>query len=111
MYEATDYQMITLLLVGLFAGAFIAWIFLLVAGREPVVVDPWLPIDSAPRNGMSILVTDGCQVDKAYFDYDDWCAPHSSANSIPYSPTHWKNLPDGHKVKKVLTNKGLKLGL
>ena len=62
------------------------------------VVEPWLPIDSAPRNGTSILVTDAYQVDAAYFDYDDWCAPHSSANSIPYSPTQWKHLPDGPNV-------------
>ena len=51
---------------------------------------PWLPIESAPRDGTTVLVSDGKSVDSAYFDYEDWCAPHSSANSLPYAPTHWR---------------------
>ena len=53
----------------------------------------WQPIETAPRNGTTILITDGKEVDTAYFDYDDWCAPHSAANGLPYVPTYWAPLP------------------
>lgn len=51
----------------------------------------WQPIETAPQE--KILVSDGINIDVAYWDYEDWCAPHSSANSIPYKPTHWMPLP------------------
>lgn len=50
----------------------------------------WQPIVTAPKDGTTILVSNGVEVDTAYWDYDDWCAPHSSANHLPYEPTHWK---------------------
>ena len=52
----------------------------------------WQPIETAPHT--LILVSDGIKVDSAYWDYDDWCAPHSGANSIPYDPTHWMPMPN-----------------
>jgi hypothetical protein len=53
----------------------------------------WKPIETAPKDGEKVLVSDGVSVDAAYWDYDGWCAPHSSANSLPYEPTIWAPMP------------------
>lgn len=57
-------------------------------------ITEWRTIESAPKENV-ILISDGVEVDTAYWDYDCWCAPHSQANSIPYEPTHWAPLPKG----------------
>jgi hypothetical protein len=54
----------------------------------------WLPIETAPRDGEKVLVGAVGYVDAAYWDYEDWCAPHSSASCLPYTPTHWMPLPE-----------------
>ena len=54
----------------------------------------WRPIKTAPKTGENILISDGVEVDMAYWDYDDWCAPHSCANPIPYDPDRWQPKPD-----------------
>lgn len=55
--------------------------------------DMWQRIDTAQRNGDTILVSDGVSVDSAYWDYGDWCAPHSLANGLPYEPMYWRPMP------------------
>ncbi len=56
----------------------------------------WQPIESAPRDGKSILVTDGYDVCDAYFRGGDWwqyqCGDDWYSTSI--NPTHWMPLPD-----------------
>ena len=53
----------------------------------------WQPIETAPKKCMvKIIVSDGNYVDMAYWDYNDWCAPHSSSNNIPYQPTLWAKI-------------------
>ena len=55
----------------------------------------WQPIESAPRDGKSILVTDGYDVCDAYFRGGDWwqyqCGDDWYSTSI--NPTHWMPLP------------------
>ena len=52
----------------------------------------WSPIETVPKNGTKILVSDGTEVDSVYWDYDMWCTPHGG-NNIQYEPTHWCDLP------------------
>ena len=52
----------------------------------------WSPIETVPKNGTKILVSDGTEVDSVYWDYDMWCTPHGG-NNIQYEPSHWCDLP------------------
>lgn len=56
----------------------------------------WQPIETAPKDGKSILVTDGFEVCDAYFRGGDWwqyeCGDDWYSTSI--NPTHWMPLPD-----------------
>ena len=56
----------------------------------------WQPIESAPMDGKSILVTDGFEVCDAYFRGGDWwqyeCGDDWYSTSI--NPTHWMPLPE-----------------
>ena len=54
--------------------------------------EKWLLIETAPKNATKILVTDGTDVDSAYWDYDMWCTPYGG-NNIQYQPTHWCEMP------------------
>ena len=55
----------------------------------------WQPIETAPKDGKSILVTDGYDVCDAYFRGGDWwqyqCGDDWYSTSI--NPTHWMPLP------------------
>ena len=67
-----------------------------VFGREAVA--GWRPIETAPKDGTSILVSDGAEVDQAEF-WDDrgyWVAiggKCAAGNGLGYDPTHWMPLP------------------
>lgn len=53
----------------------------------------WQPIETSPKDATKILISDGKDIDMAYWDYADWCAPHSTSNPVPIIPTHWQPLP------------------
>lgn len=61
----------------------------------------WAPITTAPMDGTKILVTDGTEVDTAYWDYEDWCAPHSGSVSVPYTPVAWRQVPASYEFVPV----------
>ena len=54
--------------------------------------EKWLLIETAPKNATKILITDGTEVDSAYWDYNMWCNPYGG-NNIQYQPTHWCEMP------------------
>lgn len=70
----------------------------IVMDREQAKLDKvkWQPIETAPKDGTSILVTDGFDVCDAYFRGGDWwqyqCGDDWYSTSI--NPTHWMPLPD-----------------
>ena len=66
----------------------------LAASPLDITVRGWTPIEAAPKDGTKILVSDGKRVDAAYWDYEDWCAPYSSANNLPYEPAYFMPLPE-----------------
>lgn len=63
----------------------------------------WYDIKTAPKNGTQILVTDGDHIDMAYWDYGTWCAPHSTSNDIPQTPTLWQPKPEPPKTNSPET--------
>lgn len=68
--------------------------------QSPRLVE-WKPIESAPKDGTWIVLTDGEKVSPGfwhgtYFGRDpDWITytHRSDAELVPFKPTHWMNLP------------------
>ena len=58
----------------------------------------WYPIETAPKDGRKILVSNGVEVDTSYWDCDAWCALYSER--LPYEPTHWKHRPNPPEESK-----------
>lgn len=69
----------------------------------------WLPIETAPKDGTSILLWDGYRLEVARWGYDDlydrdpkkWIygecyGEYNDYNSVD-SPTHWMKLPESPK--------------
>ena len=60
----------------------------------------WQPIETAPRDGTSVLVTGDKLVVVAYVHKNRWYMPHHSSttgtelSSWIREPTHWMPLPD-----------------
>jgi hypothetical protein len=55
--------------------------------------EKWQPIETAPRDGYSILVCNDTEVDSVYWDCDSWTMPYSGGSTLPYEPTHWMPVP------------------
>ena len=56
----------------------------------------WQEIESAPRNGEHILVSNGSQIFMAYGYHEDegWRDAMSSITIVLFTPTHWMPLPE-----------------
>lgn len=77
--------------------------------HSPMDENGWLPIETAPKDGSSILVglqprpTDPCgAVDQAEWD-DGWIAiggKCDAGNGLGYEPTHWQPLPNPPVLKE-----------
>lgn len=68
----------------------------------PVVLEGisgWKPIDTAPKDGSRIILTDGVSVDAAEWDFiEEWVKNVESSTGFNYyskfyAPTHWMPLP------------------
>lgn len=68
----------------------------------------WQPMETAPKDGTTILICGFGNVDQKYFvadvrwnDYEnDWCLfdPAADTHNWPcYSPSHWMPLPEPPK--------------
>ena len=54
----------------------------------------WLPIETAPKNGSSVLLTDGEVIVVAWWD-DDWIIfENNDAHLFFENATHWQQLPE-----------------
>ena len=55
----------------------------------------WQPIETAPKDGKRVLVTDGFEVCDAYFRSGEWWQYECGDDwySVSINPTHWMPLP------------------
>jgi hypothetical protein len=75
-------------------------------------VAEWMPIESAPRDGSSVLLSDGCYVGEGFWHDGSGCYGHRGqagwfwecdrgdlliADNAP--ATHWMPLPEPPEVK------------
>jgi hypothetical protein len=56
-------------------------------------LNPWRPIDSAPRDGTWVIGLEGEVVSKVRWAYGDWFGPTGGINERVFNPTHWCSLP------------------
>lgn len=63
-----------------------------------LVQDGWQPIETAPKDGSSVLVYEGFEpiVTEGWWDAEDEMWRPSGSRNYPFwhQPTHWQPLPD-----------------
>jgi hypothetical protein len=52
----------------------------------------WRPIETAPKDGIDILVSDGERISVAYYDRYWWITSWT-VEILTFDPTHWMPLP------------------
>ncbi len=59
-------------------------------------LQPWQPIEIAPKDRNRVIVTDGFEVCDAYFNNGDWWQYECGDDwySVTINPTHWMPLPE-----------------
>lgn len=71
--------------------------------RDEDLVMSWQPIETAPRDGTRILLSNENRVGigqwitnfQSGYNYNDWFS--LMLNKFPYNPTHWMFLPEPPK--------------
>jgi len=60
----------------------------------------WQPIETAPKNGTRVLVTNGIDVQIEFKDNDDemWSGWQTGTRLYSVVPTHWMPLPEPPKT-------------
>ena len=73
--------------------------------RELEAAQEWQPIETAPKDGTSVLISNGVSVGEAHYEeYAEgwfWAGGHST-DAVDYkvwTPTHWRPLPPPPKDK------------
>jgi hypothetical protein len=63
------------------------------------VSGPWMPIETAPKDGTEVWAHNGEQVRMKYLSCEEWCGwiyadvLLSEADPAPEQPSHWMPLP------------------